>query len=62
MQDWRSVGDWKDGRVYSAAKSTMWMSLLFGVVFIGISLPAVLDMSKEFADGNHVILVVLLFP
>ena len=62
MQDWRSVGDWKDGRVRSAAKTTIWMSLLFGVAFTGISLPAVLDMPKEFAAGNHIILVVLLFP
>jgi len=62
MQDWRSVGDWKDGRVRSAAKKTIWMSLLFGIVFIGISLPAVLDMTKEYDDGNHMILLVLLFP
>ena len=62
MQDWRSLGDWKDGRVRSAVKFTIWMSLLFGVAFIGISLPAVLDMPKEFAAGNHLILAVLLFP
>ena len=62
MRDWHSVGGWKDGRVRSAAKTTIWVSLLFGVAFTGISLPAVLDMPKEFAAGNHLILVVLLFP
>lgn len=60
--DWQSKGDWKNGRIRSGAKTMIWISLLFGVAFTGISLPGVLAIPEEFNKGNHLILAVLLFP
>ena len=60
--DWRSIGNWKNGRVRSGARSMIWISLLFGVGFTGISLPGVLAIPDELAKGNNAVLVVLLFP
>ena len=61
-KNWQDIGDWKHGRVRSGAKATIWISLLFGVAFTGISLPGVLAIPDEVANGNPAILVVLLFP
>jgi hypothetical protein len=44
------------------AKTLIWVSLLFGVAFIGISLPGVLAVPDEIAKGNYAVLLVLLFP
>ena len=60
--DWQSIGDWKDGRVRSGAKTMIWISLLFGVAFTGLGLPVSLQVPDELAKGNHIILVALLFP
>ena len=60
--NWQDIGDWKDGRVRSGAKNLIWVSLLFGVAFTGISLPGVLAIPEEIGKGNYVVLVVLLFP
>jgi hypothetical protein len=60
--DWQSVGKWKNGRVRSGAKTMIWLSLLFGVAFTGISLPGVLVVPDELRSGNYAILAVLLFP
>jgi len=60
--NWQDVGDWKDGRVRSGAKALIWISLLFGVAFTGISLPVVLAVPEEVGKGNHAVLLVLLFP
>jgi hypothetical protein len=60
--DWQSIGNWKNGRVRSGAKATIWISLLFGAAFTGISLPGVLAIPDEISNGNPAILVVLLFP
>ena len=60
--EWQSIGGWKDGRVSSGAKTLIWISLLFGVAFTGISLPGVLAIPEEIGRGNHAILLVLLFP
>jgi hypothetical protein len=62
MDNWQDIGDWKDGRVRSGAKTLIWISLLFGVAFTGISLPGVLAVPEEIANGNYAILLVLLFP
>ena len=60
--NWQDIGDWKNGRVRSGAKSLIWISLLFGVAFTGLSAPAVLAIPDELAKENYLILVVLLFP
>lgn len=60
--DWRNIGDWKDGRVRSGARAMIWISLLFGVAFTGISLPGVLAVHEEIGKGNYAVLLVLLFP
>jgi hypothetical protein len=60
--NWQDIGDWKDGRVRSGAKTMIWISLLFGVAFTGISLPGVLAVPEEIGKGNYTVLLVLLFP
>ncbi len=60
--DWRSVKDWQTGRIRSNAKGIIWIALLFGIVFIGLSLPAVLAIPDELQKGNKAILLVLMFP
>jgi hypothetical protein len=60
--DWQDIGDWKGGRVRSGAKALIWVSLLFGIAFTGISLPGVLAIPEEISEGNYAVLVVLLFP
>ena len=62
VSDWRDFGDWKDGRVRSGARAMIWISLLFGVAFTGISLPGVLAVPDEVGAGNYAVLLVLLFP
>ncbi len=60
--DWQDIGDWKNGRVRSGAKALIWISLLFGVAFTGVSLPGVLAIPEETSKGNYAVLLVLLFP
>ncbi|MGD2052999.1 MAG: hypothetical protein PVG45_02745 [Gammaproteobacteria bacterium] len=60
--DWENIGDWKNGRVRSGAKALIWISLLFGIVFIAISLPGLFAIPEETGKGNHAVLLVLLFP
>lgn len=62
VMDWQSIGNWKQGRVRSGAKIMIWISLLFGLAFTGISLPAVLKIPEELARDNYMILVALIFP
>ena len=60
--NWQDIGDWEDGRIRSGAKALIWISLLFGVAFTGLSAPAVLAIPDELAKDNYMILLVLLFP
>ena len=59
---WQDIGDWKNGRVRSGARALIWISLLFGVAFTGLSLPGVLAIPEETSKGNYAVLLVLLFP
>ena len=61
-ENWHSVGNWKHGRVRSGAKTMIWVSLLFGIAFTGISLPGVLALPVEIGKDNYAALLVLLFP
>jgi hypothetical protein len=59
---WQDIGDWNNGRVRSGARALIWISLLFGVAFTGLSLPGVLAIPDEISKGNYAVLLVLLFP
>jgi hypothetical protein len=48
--------------VFSNEKSTFWILVIVGAIFILVTLPAVIAIPKELAQGNNAILVVLLFP
>ena len=50
--NWQDIGDWKNGRVHSGARALIWVSLLFGVAFTGLSLPGVLAIPEEIGKGN----------
>ena len=61
-ENWREIGDWKGSSVSSSSKAAIWISLIFGVAFTGISLPLVMTLPDELDKGNNVALLILLFP
>ena len=61
-KDWQSLGNWKDGRVRSGAKTTIWISLLFGIAFTGVGIPVAMQIPQEVAKENYIILLALMFP
>lgn len=50
------------GILYSAEKGAHWLLFFFAFLMIAMSLPAVLAIPEELAQGNWLILAVLLFP
>ncbi|SIS43670.1 Protein of unknown function [Thalassolituus maritimus] len=54
--------DVASGVVYSGQNLMHWVLGFMSMVFLLISLPAVLSVPSEFSAGNHAILLVLLFP
>ena len=50
------------GVVYSGQNLMHWVLGFMSMIFLLISLPAVLDLPSEFSAGNHAIVFVLIFP
>jgi hypothetical protein len=61
-QPWLARPDWAAGRVKSSAASGTKFFLLWSVLALAISAPAVLAIPKEWQKGNHLIVLVLMFP
>ena len=59
---WQTDPDWRDNRIASTARGAMFVRWLFAVAFIGISVPLVLVLPEELADGNWPALIAVLFP
>ena len=59
---WQTDPDWRDNRIASTARGAMLVRWLFAVAFIGISVPLVLVLPEELADGNWPALIAVLFP
>jgi hypothetical protein len=59
---WLARADWAAGRVKSVGFPEAKFLLLWSVLALAISAPAVHAIPKEWQNGNHAILLVLLFP
>ncbi|KPK37309.1 MAG: hypothetical protein AMJ69_11955 [Gammaproteobacteria bacterium SG8_47] len=59
---WQSRKAWRDNRIGSAAKLTMWVVWGFAIIWNAISAPTLFIVPTEVAKGNHLALVGLLFP
>jgi hypothetical protein len=61
-QPWLARPDWAAGRVKSSASSGVKFFLLWSVLALALSAPAVRAIPKEWQKGNHLILLALMFP
>ena len=59
---WMWRPDWAQGRVTGTSRSTLVVSWVFAVFWNLISAPLLFQMPKEYARGNTVALIGLLFP
>jgi len=57
---WRP--EWRNGRIQSSEGMPAKLFWFMAIVFIGISLPAMLAIPKELKKGNNPILIALIFP
>jgi hypothetical protein len=61
-EPWRWRKEWTDGRIRGSNRGTAYAAIGFAVLWNLISLPAVLLVPREVADGDWIALVALLFP
>ncbi len=60
---WQSAPEWRDNRIFSQAKSELWLIWFFAVVFCGSGiLLAVFVFPEELRKENYLILLALVFP
>lgn len=59
---WLEQREWASSEIICNGKSGLWFTWGFTLIWNLLSLPAVLAIPDELGKGNHVILVVLLFP
>lgn len=60
-QPWRWRKEWSDGVVQGSARTEAIALAAFGLVFGGLSMPALLAIPEEIEKGNYAILLVLIF-
>ena len=60
-EPWHWRPEWHEGLIKSSGKSEAIVLGLMGVVFFGLSLPALTALPRELSRGNYALLVVLLF-
>jgi len=61
-QPWLWEKDWVDGRITAASRGKMIGAILFATLWNLISSPMIFVVPREFADGNRLALIGLLFP
>jgi hypothetical protein len=61
-EPWRWRPEWAHGRIASSTRTAAYVAIVFAVIWNLISLPALLLIPGEVADGNLVAAVGLLFP
>ena len=59
---WLARPDWAAGKIKSTSTVPVGFFLLWSFLALAMSTPAVLAIPKEWQKGNHLILIVLLFP
>lgn len=61
-EPWLWEKDWVDGRISAGSRGKMIGSILFATLWNLISSPMIFVVPREFADGNRLVLIGLLFP
>lgn len=59
---WLARRDWADNHIACSGKGSLWFVWAFALFWNGLSAPALYAVPGEFAKGNHLILVALIFP
>lgn len=59
---WLAQREWASNQISCNSKNTLWMTWGFTLLWNLISLPAALAIPEEFASGNKLILIALIFP
>ena len=59
---WLGQQEWASPEVTCNSKSSLWVIWVFALIWNLISLPATLAVPEEWADGNKLILIALIFP
>ena len=60
---WMTQPAWADNKIYSNQKASVWGGWIFAGIWNLISLPvAVALIPQEFAKGNYIVLIALVFP
>ena len=59
---WQARADWRNNRIRSNAKASLWFAWGFAVFWNAISSPVLFVFSGELARGNQMMWIALLFP
>lgn len=59
---WLAQQEWTSNQISCNSKNTLWFTWGFTLLWNLISLPAALAIPEEFASGNKLILIALIFP
>lgn len=59
---WLARRAWVDNRILCSGKGGLWFVWIFALFWNAISAPVLFAMPAEFAKGNHLILIALIFP
>ena len=59
---WQARAEWRDNRIRSSARSTLWFAWGFALFWNAISLPIPFILPAELDKGNQLALVALIFP
>lgn len=59
---WQGTTAWRDNQIRSSAKASLWVMWGFAFFWNLLSLPILFIFPKEWAKGNHLIAIGLLFP
>lgn len=61
-QPWMWVDKWRTPTIAGETRTAMWLAIGFAAIWNLVSLPVLFIVPGEVADGNHAVLVGLLFP
>ncbi len=59
---WLDKKEWRNNRIRSEARSTMWGAWFFAIIWNAVSFPILFFLDDELKKGNYVALIGLLFP
>lgn len=62
LPGWQARADWRDNRIRSGAKATLWFAWGFAFFWNAVSAPVLFAFPGELGRGNQLMWVALLFP